>query len=196
MKRLLAVVLLCAVALGMSASVAAAAGFHWARPVQLTWQSDSTYTNLCAGATIGYRYSDPISVPDNLYMPTPADSTPQFIIWGSVGTAGGASDSLDLETQWSYDATNWIPSVTWNKDDQVLVGAGTYFTYRQLRATGHTPADLAGGTGNWAAGVPNTYGWEIQPYAARAFRVLLHPGNAKASMAGVRVWVRFPVVNP
>lgn len=196
MKRLTAALLLALVALIVTAVSAQAFTYHYVRKV-VTWGSDSTSFYIPSGASVGIKNSDIISLPDNTYWPAPADSIPQFIVIGSISAAGAATDTLMLDYQWTYNGTNFIPALDWDTDAQVHVGTGTYFTFRYIGTSGVQPAYTAGGTGDWAAGVPNTYRLTIPAKGARGFRLVVHPSHAARTLNGkLHCEVLIPVLVP
>lgn len=179
MKRLLAVALLCAVALFMVAgSASATPGYHYEWTTVYWGSADSSYFYIPSGASIAIKNSSVITLPSNTYWPAPADSIPLFIVVGAQSGAGAATDTLMLDYQWTFDGTNFFPDLDWDKDAQVLVGAGTYWSFRFLSAAGAQPAYTAAGTGDWAAGVPNTYRFTIPQKGATGMRLVIHPSHA------------------
>lgn len=183
MKRLIAALLFAAVALTTAVPVFAA-GFHYEWQ-DVRWGSDSTYTYIQTSAAItGIKYSSIIDIPVNAYWPAAADSIPLYIVVGTISAAGASADTLYLEQQWTYDGVNYLPTPDWDLDDQVHVGAGLYFTYRLLTSSGAQPADPAAGVGSWAAGVPNTYGWQIPAKGARGLRLAVHSSILARTLNG------------
>ena len=193
MKRLIAALLFAAVALSFAASAHAAAyTYVWK---QATWGSDTTSFYIPAGASIAVKNSDIISLPGNMYWCAAADSIPQFIAVGTISAAGASTDTLMLDYQWTYDGVNYLPALDWDIDAQVHVGAGLYWSFRFLNAAGATPVYTAAGTGDWAAGVPNTYRFTIPAKGATGLRLVIHPSNAARTLNGrLRVKVGFPAL--
>jgi hypothetical protein len=194
MKRLIAALLLVAVALAFAAPARAHPyKYVWQN---VTWSKDSLSTYIQTSATIaGLKYSDPIPIPEMAYWPAAADSIPFFILNGKISAAGAATDTLYLDYQWSVDGANWVPALDWDLDAQVHVGAGLAWSFRYLREAGVATAYNAAGVGDWAAGVPNTYRYSIPLPNARALRLVVHSSILARTLNGkLSARIAFPVL--
>lgn len=181
MNRLLTAALLCVV--GLCTSVPALAyHYEWQ---DITWgDTDSTYCYITSGASIAVKNSSTISIPKHAYWPAASDSLPFFVVKGTISAAGAATDTILLDYQWSFDGVNYIPSLDWDSDAQVHVGTGLYFTFTYIPISGTRPAYTAAGTGDWAAGVPNTYRLTVPLRGAQAMRLVMHFSHAARTLNG------------
>jgi hypothetical protein len=191
MKRLTAALLaLAAIALfTIPANAATAYTYKWQ---WLNWGSDSSYFYIPVASGVvgvGTKSSSVMSIPENALWPAAADSMP-IIVVGTLSGAQASGDTLNLHLQFTYDGTNFYPNPSYATSDLVLVGVGTYFSYRAVPLGG---LSTAGTAMKCILGVPNTY--SQLPYLMGATGLRVRIRGTQGGCTGnrtLRVKVGFP----